>query len=554
MKFLVVSLLRLGDILLATSVVRSLKQQYPRAEIHILINGQFKSVSRLIPFVSKVYSFDRDGLQQIIGTPEHNLMEAYYRVEDLVEQLQTERYDHVLNLTHNRLSGWLTALVSCPNTSGVVFGADGKFAMGSDWFEYLNDFSDQDQRGHFHFVDVFHYGAGLEGADRRIDLIETDDGRAFVEKLLKGRSRQKRILIQAGSAEKKKTFEPKKWKQIARSIAAAEPDAEILVLGSPAEREIVNEISQGENFVPVIANLEEVYSLFNHCQLLITPDTSIKHLASATKIRILEVSLGSSEYQKTGAYTHGAVIIQGLSACSPCNHRTPCTQKTHECADGVSVEMVSLVTSAILNQDEVALRVLAHEFKEEAQILRTCINSNGDWSAFPMATDFSTGEIAQWIDRASFKLYLQKAHEKQVGEFGTEGLELKALLQNIFPDHSWREWVSELKGIETNMIWFEDQIGDYLNRLKAVIGSLDHSVVLGQFLDELDVFSRKMAESEILSSYSRQIRLSLEDATSGGVPFQIVKKIREKLSTARQRTKIELKLIRSLQSGFMEIV
>src|SRR5579872_4124597 len=101
MKILVVSLLRLGDILLATSVLRSLQKKNPEAEIHILINGQFKSVASLIPYVTKVFTFDRDSLQQIVGQSDRNLLEAYFRIEDLVENLQNEKYDRVINLTHN---------------------------------------------------------------------------------------------------------------------------------------------------------------------------------------------------------------------------------------------------------------------------------------------------------------------------------------------------------------------------------------------------------------------------------------------------------------------
>src|SRR5579884_1615600 len=153
MKILVVSLLRLGDILISTSVLRSLHKKYPQAQIHILINGQFKSVASLIPYVSKVYSFDRDNLQHIIGHGDHNLMEAYFRVEDLVERLQEEKYDQVINLTHNRLSGWLTALVNCPNTSGVTFNQAGKFSVGSGWFEYLNDTGQMSRQNGFHFID-----------------------------------------------------------------------------------------------------------------------------------------------------------------------------------------------------------------------------------------------------------------------------------------------------------------------------------------------------------------------------------------------------------------
>jgi hypothetical protein len=62
----------------------------------------------------------------------------------------------VVNLTHNRLSGWLTTLVGCSNTRGVAFGTNGRFSVGSGWFEYLNDFVEPGSGNVFHFVDVFH--------------------------------------------------------------------------------------------------------------------------------------------------------------------------------------------------------------------------------------------------------------------------------------------------------------------------------------------------------------------------------------------------------------
>jgi ADP-heptose:LPS heptosyltransferase len=555
MKILVISLLRLGDILMATSVLRSLRREYPKAELHVLINGQFQSVANIIPFVSKVYSFDRAGLQNILGSQDRNILEAYFRIEDLVEQLQTERYDQVVNLTHNRLSGWLTALIGCPNTRGVVFGANGKFSIGSGWFEYLNDFTNPTNDNVFHFVDVFHYGAGLNSSDRRIELLETSAGAKFAEKIYAKFPNKKRILIQACSSESKKTLAIAKWQDIAKTLHKIEPGSQIFILGAPSERNTVNEIcAQDNGFVPAICDLEQAYSLINQSHLLITVDTSIKHLAAATKTRILEISIGSSEYRKTGAYTPGAVILQGVVPCAPCVHRGPCSQPTHQCAEKITAEMVAMVASGMLRQDEMALRMLAHEYKDEVLLLKTHVNSRGDWAAYPLAESFSAKEINNWVDRASFKLYLQRTHEKAVGEYGTEGLELKQLLENIFPDRTRQDWATELKSLERNVEWFEAQVGDFLAKLKSLLGAMNEPTRFQKYMDELEEFCVKAERSSFFKSYSHQLLLSLKDSDASKNQFQVVKKLREKLSHAHQRTKIELKLIRGLQTGFMEII
>jgi ADP-heptose:LPS heptosyltransferase len=551
MKILVVSLLRLGDILLSTSVLRSLRHKFPNAEIHILINGQFSAVAEMIPSIDKVFTFDREALQEIIGSPDRNLLEAYFRVEDLGEKLKSEKYDKVINLTHNRLSGWITAFIACPDTRGVMFGAQGKFSVGSKWFDYLNDFVDAHRTNTFHFVDVFHYGAGIATRDRRIILNETSMAKDFAKQVIGAHSGPV-IAIQPFSAEVKKTFNFKKWAEIISLIKKLEPTSKILILGAPNEKYGVSEISKNSDSVEVICTLSEAFSILNRVQLLITGDTSIKHMAaSVSDLKVLEISLGSSEYLKTGVYKEGSVIIQGLAPCAPCSHRTLCTQPTHLCGDHVSSDLVAMAASSILRHDELGLRTLAYEDRKVVTIARTHISNNGDWSAYPLGHKLSASEINSWVDRASFKLYLEGSHSEPVGEFGTEGLHLKSVLENMFPENSKFDWSQELGILENGIEDFEEELENYLNRLKLLLADYTDESKLNDYIKDLEGFCLKTAGSHF-STYSHQILWSLKDSQTRDNTFEIIKNLREKLSHAHQRTKIEIKLIRGLQTQFKE--
>ncbi|CAM6002530.1 unnamed protein product [Sphagnum balticum] len=508
MKILVVSILRLGDILISTSVLRNLKQQFPNAEIHVLINGRFASVSQLIPYVSKVYGLESDNICTIVESYDHSLLEGYLRLEELVTQLQAESYDKVINLTRNRLSGWLTTLLGCSDTKGMMYSKQGKFISGSSWFEYLNVRENSGNGNIYHFVDSFHYGAGLHTSDRRFEFRESERGREFARRLLNRTKNSTRFLIQWSGDEAQSAFSTAKWKRIAELVKSTDPLVDIFIVGTPTEAKAVEEFCSGTPFIPAIGHLDEIFSLFQNSHVLLTCDNAIKHLASATKIQVLELSFGQAEFRKTGVYTSNAVILK---------------QKTDI---EVSVEIVALFSGALLRRDEVGLRSLAQECLDEVEAFRTHINDLGDWSAYPVAEKFSSAEIASWIDRASSKLWLERAHEKQIGEFGSEGVELKHLLERIFPDRSGTAWLSELRSLESRFTWLNHQFETYLGKLKDVLPRFDTPTAMDRYLGELKSFCQEMEPLSIFQSYADELGLALQEAGEGVVPFQFIRKIR----------------------------
>jgi hypothetical protein len=108
--------------------------------------------------------------------------------------------------------------------------------------------------------------------------------------------------------------------------------------------------------------------------------------------------------------------------------------------------------------------------------------------------------------------------------------------------------------MEKQVVWFEEQIAKLLGRLKEILVRMDSGVHLERYISELRQFCEKVETTPLFQSYGRQISLLLDDVPMKAAPFVTVKHLREQLGTAHQRTKIELKLIRGLQNGFMEVV
>jgi ADP-heptose:LPS heptosyltransferase len=82
MKFLVIRLSSIGDIVLASPVMRCLKKQLPDAEVHFLTKASFKIVTASNPYIDKFFYYENN-------------------MNELIEDLQEENYDYIIDLHNN---------------------------------------------------------------------------------------------------------------------------------------------------------------------------------------------------------------------------------------------------------------------------------------------------------------------------------------------------------------------------------------------------------------------------------------------------------------------
>ncbi len=555
MKILVICLQRIGDIIMITPVLKSLRDKYPDAKIHLLIHAQFSGVVPLIKHVDKVIYFDHKLIQSGLGEADRGIFESYDRVESLLHDLTQANYDVSLNLTQTRLSGWLSGLIPAREKRGLAIDAAGMAKYGSRWFEYLNQTGTRQKEEAFHFIDTFFYGVGLRGINRRIILQETEKGK--VEAAQHSAAIGDYICVQSLSSDSKKNWGIENWAKALQQLSQMYSGRTFVILGAPNEESVLKELGQELHERRVrhkiaICSLEGAYSILQNCELLITGDTSIKHMGAATSNPVLEISIGSSSYQRTGVYSNKGVILQSIEKCAPCGHSEACPYSEHNCAKRISPEGVALIAHAMLTKNEIELRTLAHEFSDEFELLRVEYSSEGDWNAYHLSERFSKNAVIRWIDRSSQRLYYNNSDNEDIVAYGSEGVYLSKLLNSIFPDREKYTWIEVYKELENDCESFTHELEALMTELKFVIRDFDNAATFSRFKDRLESICNKKSHSDLFRSYVITLNDALNESLKNESRFFAVKRMREILTMSLQRCQIEFKIVRSLKNQTLE--
>jgi ADP-heptose:LPS heptosyltransferase len=358
-----ISLLRIGDLILQRPLVEGLKQKHPHCEIHLLINKQFSQVEFLFDgLVDKFIYFDRDQLQKSCGENEFNIFWGLQSLKALLQDLNQIEYDQVYNFTHNRLTAHIAGLVRTKSHVGI-FSQRGHFlGLTNPWIQFFNNYFGTSEAAGFHYTELL--AKALE-----IPL------KAASSKSIKSAG-QKLILIQPLTSDRKKNWSLKRYSELAKKIFI-ETDYSFRILGAPFERETLSQFFAESDLL--ICDFEDASKHIQHAALLITGDTSVKHLAALHEVPILELSLGSSQPLQTGAYSHDSIILQSRVACGPCPHSQPCSQDSHICGTILSLDAVFSASKKILGIERADWTRFAQQ-NQDLNVYRTEISHGVGWT------------------------------------------------------------------------------------------------------------------------------------------------------------------------------
>ncbi|MGZ8161845.1 MAG: putative lipopolysaccharide heptosyltransferase III [Methylobacter sp.] len=352
-RILVIALRHLGDVLLTTPLLCSLRQAYPEARLDILVYGNTAPILKGNPDINN-----------IIITPNRPkffdycyLLRRVFRRYDLALSTQTGDRPFLYTFLAAPLR---LAVVPSKNTKGWW-----KRFFVHRWIEFDDD-NTHTVLQHLKLLDLIN-------VPRNFSLIppQTDDIRQLREQFPFLNANMDYAVLHPYPRWTYKRWTTEGWIEIGRYLQKA--GLKLVLSGGPAQEEI-EYVANIQNKLPSDTinltgqvSLAQLANIIAQAKLFIGPDTGITHLAAATGIPVIAIygptnpvkwapwpsgfQQNINPFHKTGCQqVNNISLIQGKADCVPC-HLEGCDrhqQSRSQCLDTLPSEDIIKATTQVL--------------------------------------------------------------------------------------------------------------------------------------------------------------------------------------------------------------
>ncbi len=359
-KILIRSTNWIGDAVMTTPAVHTIRRNFPDAEITMLAMPWVADIFRLSPDVDRILVYDKKELfpGKIKG------------VLKLANHLRQYQFDAAILLQNAFEAAFIVWMAGIPLRAG--YKRDGRGLLLTHGVELTRDIRSRHQ---VHYYQMLLAGLGLDLGPDTLRLPLSDEltgwARGYIE-CLQSQEGQAPFSSHEGkaapelvaAADKKSTipiigFNPgaaygpaKRWPaekfgQLAALIAHhhGESGCLILVFGTKDDTEAAQAIKEFSVRTPyhVIdmtakTTLQQVMALIHCCHVFVTNDSGLMHVAAGLETPTIAI-FGSTDHIATGPFSERAVVIRKEMACSPCL-QAECPQKHLKCLESISSQEI----------------------------------------------------------------------------------------------------------------------------------------------------------------------------------------------------------------------
>lgn len=506
MKILVISLLRMGDTLMNVPLLNAIRDKYPDGQLDLLTFSVSRPLREMLPIVDNWWSLDYSVLQSGLGETRIPMFTSEDILNEQISTIAGQHYDWIINTTQTKLSGYLTAQIPSEIKLGLSLSSQGSASFGSPWFRYLNERANIASEDIFHYVDIFMNAAGFFNQPRDWTLFSPSISQSEIAGVAD--HRKKVIVIQLTTSDPKKNWPIEKWTSLIERLQYGHENRQIILLGAPFEREMLNTVkcsTQSENVDLAIVSMSGALALLKEADLLITGDTSIKHLAnSSDQCAVVELSLGSSDWRRTGAYKPGAYIVHSTVECSPCSHSKDCHQPSFLCGDSLSVEMIESVASHALGDKTKEL--VSHP---GCRVARVDEMGRSLWWASTVLEGQES--ICRVLDRISWQLCLNELAGDEILRFGSRGHCLWQELSEGAEAGDRERWMADINQREADIVKDQTEAEFERRRFLRKVSQTESTIDLQVLRHQVDQMKMAARKRDIEVRLLRALRTQMQE-------------------------------------------
>ena len=302
-RILIIRLSSLGDILLTTPLVRSLKNQYKSIETDFLLRKEYEDVYKYNPHISNLFLFENQNSNKII------------------QQLHTRNYDLIIDLQNNFRSRRVIRKLRKPSLKFHKRTLE-KFLLVNFKINRMKELPQIPVR----YSEVIP-GFALDEKGLEIFLPEN-----IPPKINKN---ENYIGLCPGSKHFTKKYPVNYFIELGNSLSRE--GFKIALLGGKDDKELCTQISNAIKDSIDLSNdnlLLHTAAEIKNCKAAVCNDSGLLHLACAVNVPVIML-MGSTvrEFGFTPYRNKNLILENNSLSCRPCSHigRNNCPKKHFKC-------------------------------------------------------------------------------------------------------------------------------------------------------------------------------------------------------------------------------
>lgn len=257
---------KIGDMVINTIMFREIKKQYPNIKIGVVTKGGAKGVIEDNPYVDKIYNYEKSSK----------------KIKELAKEISDEKYDLLIDFSEMLRVNQMMLVNLCKARYNMgldrkdwkLFDISVDSGVDFQWTEHIT------QR---YLAYLLKLGLDMKKIELSYDIYLKKDNSKYSD-FLNSIVEEKKVVLNPYGASKHKSFSLETLDKIIKYLKELDIGVILLYFGDKyKELEVLKKENKNLYIPGEILDIEDSAYLISKGDFVITPDTSIVHIASALK-------------------------------------------------------------------------------------------------------------------------------------------------------------------------------------------------------------------------------------------------------------------------------